>query len=147
MISFCTFMRTLCLWKKTSLLLRNALLRAPAWREGWGPRRGMQSPPAVGKSSSILTVFPRVANGNLGLRALALAVDGLDFDLIRHKGGGVRHNQEGVAHDLFLPGTPSPLRAPLDTVLNLGGIPVHPPKGLEGGKQKRSWSAKSTPLL
>ena len=109
---------------------------------GSTPPMGGASPiptPPMGGASPILTVFPRVANGNLGLRAFALAVDSLDFDLIRHKGGRVGHNQEGVAHNLLLPGTPRPLGAPLDAVLNLGGVPVHPPKRLEEEEHQRSW--------
>ena len=94
-------------------------------------RRTQAPPPGVGGASPILTVLPRVADGDLGLRALALAVDSLDLDLIGHKGGSVGHHQEGVAHDLLLPGPLRLLRAPLHAILNLGGVPLHPPQRLE----------------
>ena len=105
-----------------------------------GPGRHMWAPPhppGMGRASPILTVLSRVADGDLGLRALALAVDGLDFDLIRHKGRRIGHHQEGVTDDLFLPGPLHLLGAPLHSILNLGGIPVHPPQRLEGGAEKK----------
>ena len=98
----------------------------------WAPPH----PLGMGGASPILTVLSRVADGDLGLGALALAVDSLDFDLIRHKGRCIGHHQEGVTDDLFLPGPLHLLGAPLHSILNLGSIPVHPPQRLEGENGK-----------
>lgn len=132
----------LCKSKTIFLLLRNALLRGRDWvRSG----RGVGCEGTRRLPHPLLTVFPRVANGDLGLGAFALAVDGLDLDLIGHKGGGVGHHQEGIAHDLFLPSPLHPLRAPLDTVLNLGGVPVHPPEWLQGVSRRGGGQPRAAP--
>lgn len=86
---------------------------------------------------SLLTVFSRIPDHRVRLRAAAVIVDGLNPDLIGHVCGRPRHNKLGnIGHILC---GPIPVRvqlSPLDSVLQTRPVGLKTCQRLCGGKKK-----------
>lgn len=87
---------------------------------------------------SLLTVFSRIPDHRVGLRAAAVIVDGLNPDLIGHVCGRPRHNKLGnIGHILY---GPVPVRvqlSPLDSVLQTRPVGLKTCQRLCRGKKKK----------
>lgn len=96
----------------------------------------MRVPPGKG-GGPILTIFSRVPNDGVGLRALPEVIFSLDSDLIGHVDRGLSHHIAGAPHCDIVPSLSGLSPSPLDNVAQVGAKSRGSIHGLCGEKTDR----------